>query len=112
MGNQRPLLWAMCDDSGFLLDPRVGAAHKSHITQADIDYFNSNWKKPGSWTDFRNGASKSLQVRLLSYADRDKCANAEKDQNNIIVGIDANGECVYWLWKDDLWEFECLNDGT
>merc|ERR1712048_599529 len=97
--NKRPLIWANCDDSGMLLDPKVGQHFLSggtQITQSDIDYFEKNWNTPVPWEDFRKGASKHLQFRYLNYFERAACADAEKDDNNIIIGLDGNGNCVYF----------------
>lgn len=126
--HQRPLVWADRLDGPMLLDPIVahqlgaagyGFSHSTKITNDDIEMFRRAWADQPAWNHSFDAlvreASPYLSFRWQSFFTRDACAAVEANASNHVMGVDENGECVYWTSPADHPEgeaWECLNDGT
>lgn len=126
--HQRPLVWADRLDGPMLLDPIVashlgvggyGFSHADKITAEDVALFRRAWEQPAwnhSFDALVNEAAPHLLFKWQNFFHRASCAAAEYNASNHVMGIDGNGECVYWTSPNggshERQAWECLNDGT
>ena len=120
--NRRPLLWADGDDSAMLIDPTVGQLALP-INQTAAHAFSSFWSRPPCGSPPTSGCltfdqladttDLTLHFKLPDYRERAICAPHEKaGAAEQVMGTNARGECVYWVYSQPPLRWECLNDGT
>ena len=116
--HNRPLIWSDSLDGPMLIDPLVGAIGGAsyRITQADRDLFQKDrnpWAA-GSFEELAAEAAPHLHFFWPSYLNRTQCEAAESDPVKMVMGVDGDGNCVYWVLPavsgGSKWEL--LNDGT
>ena len=146
----RPLIWADREDGPMLLDPLVasrmaggrgGGVVFSHAAKARPEVllaFAVAWKagspwQPGSFDQLAAKTPRALHFHWPSWQNRTVCEQAEKNASLHVMGVDGEGECVYWASRapgpgpdggQDLVpdraaaddparrRWECLNDGS
>ena len=123
--NRRPLVWADGDDSGMIVDPVVGQVALA-ITPAMSDAFKALWAKLPckgqettelddclTFAQLLAATDKLLQLSLMDYRQRAICAPFETPGSvEQVMGTNALGQCVYWVYEQPPFRYECLNDGT
>ena len=128
--NRRPLVWADGDDSGMVIDPVVGQVALA-ITANMSDTFKALWARPPckpvssasaaaaapddclTFAQLRAAMDKVLQFSLMDYRNRAICAPFETPGSvSQVMGTNELGQCVYWVYSQPPFRWECLNDGT
>ena len=149
---RRPLIWSVEGASGMMIiDPlvannslRSGSSTFSHPTslQADLPVWEAAWETARAtrsvsvvqqreqFATLASTVPPHLQLQHLDYLRRRVCEEVEMDGAKQVIGIDGNGECVYWMFEGDDaamrrwpdipedpgdsggWRWEMLNDGS
>ncbi len=145
--HRRPLVWADRPDGPMLIDPVVASqlwpggtglrwqlpagynfSHGAKITITDFRLFESGWGKAAwnhSFDELVSQAAPHLVLRWQDWFHRKVCAEIEQNASNHVMGIDGDGQCVFWTSpplsssasqspqrSPRLAGWECLNDGT
>ena len=106
----RPLVWSDGIDGAMLIDPIVDGiaplkeGGKSRFSAADRALFRSaKFSKPwrdGCFDELVANAAPHLRFYWPSWLNRTACEGEEQDQRNAVMGVDGNGDCVYWRADD------------
>ena len=120
--NNRPVIWVDSLNSSMLIDPEVaskisGFSGRGKITEDDRKLFSEAWSRPvwnASFEGLAQEAAPHLHLKWQSWFDRAACAELENNASNHIMGVDGNGDCVFWAdaHRSEPPRWECLNDGT
>lgn len=109
--NKRPLIWSNGLASQMLIDPISNIAG-GRITDRDKKFFQRNWAQRLPWIIFTAMVPRHLKFHWLSYDTKHFCEDAEKDTNNMIMGVDGDNNCIYWVADAKPKGWELLIDGT
>lgn len=103
---RRPLIWSDGIDGAMLIDPIVDGiaplteGGKSRFSAADRALFRSTkFSKPwrdGCFDELVADAAPHLRFHWPSWLNRTACEEEEQDKRNMVMGVDGNGDCVYW----------------
>jgi hypothetical protein len=116
--HNRPLIWTDGQPGNgnpdgipevMILDPYVGFGG-NRITEHDLQLFESHWRVPSrNQNDFSQlvGAMPAhLKLNWPSYPQRSACAAQENNQTASVLGVDDNGDCVWFDEQPQLgWEW-------
>jgi hypothetical protein len=109
--NNRPMVWGDTEDGGMIIDPLVDNIQGGRITAADKELFQSKWSQGVAFKQLYDSVPNHLKFFYRSWDKRASCANEEKDLTNQVMGVDGDGNCVYWKWVDSS-KWEVGIDGT
>jgi hypothetical protein len=110
--HRRPLIWGDTEDGGMIIDPTVGNIDGGRITAADVALFKSKWSPTSSFASLYNSVPNHLKFFYRSWDKRAACENQEKDASKQVMGVDGDGNCVYWTWVNPPRKWEPAIDGT
>jgi len=127
--NGRPLLWNQMSYDTMLLDPLVIQLANGRIqpecTQEDVDLFNESWTGENDATNKSYSAQQQrfeklvtsvpsrLKLTYLSWDTREACADVEADSTTLAIGVNGEGECVYYKTDGPApTKWELFNDGS
>ena len=111
--SRTPLLWSNGDSTGSIIDPSVCSIVGISCSQADTDAFNEAWEEKGTtFATLYSKISPQLQFNFLNYYNQKICTQVETDAQNVVLGVNAAGACVYYTRSQPATRWECLNDGT
>ena len=112
----RPIIWANELNTKMIIDPVVNGLANNKITEDDVANFKKHWKpNPGliNWEELILSVPLYLQLHFQTYDTRSICADIEANPLNNVLGIDGEGDCVYWTSPTPTSpKWECMNDGT
>jgi hypothetical protein len=110
--HKRPLVWADSEDSGMIIDPVVGHIHGDRIRPEDIALFKKQWAASTSFADLYKAVPAYLRLHYPSWENRAACEHVESSSDNMVLGVDGDGKCVYWEWISQESKYECSLDGV
>lgn len=110
--HNRPLVWANTEDGGMIIDPTVGNINGSRISSKDISDFRKHWNSKISFEDLYQSVPPYLQLHYQSWNNKAACEAVEASPDNMVMGVDGEGNCVYWKWTSSATKYECALDGT
>merc|ERR1711988_1649471 len=98
----------------MLIDPLVGQLVSPSITADMANDFQKLYAKGNSSITFREVYDQSppgLKMYLPSYINKSICDSYEQE-GQFVLGVNGEGDCVYWSQGPAPLSWECLNDGT
>lgn len=110
--NKRPMIWGDTEDGGMVIDPTVGNIEGNRITPEDVKQFQNQWSQGITFKQLYDSLPARLKFFYRSWDKKSACENAESDASNMVMGVDGDGNCVYWKWVEPASNWECAIDGT
>jgi len=109
--HNRPMVWGDTEDGGMIIDPTVGNIFGGRITAADKADFEQKWSQGISFKELYDSVPNHLKFFYRSWDKKAACEVEEADAINQVMGVDGDGNCVYWKWYDPK-KWEMAIDGT
>eukprot|EP01060_Flectonema_neradi_P026584 TRINITY_DN3569_c0_g1_i1.p1 TRINITY_DN3569_c0_g1~~TRINITY_DN3569_c0_g1_i1.p1 ORF type:complete len:388 (+),score=52.69 TRINITY_DN3569_c0_g1_i1:498-1661(+) len=112
----RPIIWADELNTKMIIDPVANGLANSKITANDVTNFMKHWSSkmptPLLWAELVKSVPSYMLFEYQTYDKRSICADIESNPSNNVLGIDGDGDCVYWITPTQPTKWECMNDGT